>query len=365
MKIGIDCRMWNQTGIGRHIRCIVDELSRMDSANEYVLFFLKEDINSVELPDNFRKVCANIRWHTFSEQLILPFIYLRERLDILHVPHFNVPVLYPKRFVATIHDLTILRVKTGRATTLPYPIYFLKRLAFKLNLISTVKRACKIFTVSDFVRKDIQNTFGISSDKIILTPNAVDPNFVIRSDEEVLSRYGIKRPYIFYVGNAHPHKNLETLISAFEIISHRIEDLELVLAGGKRFFYERLEKECSNKKVKFIGFVEDVDLPALYHFSEAFVNPSMYEGFGIQILEAFACGTKVICSNTTSLPEVGADVAYYFDPRDKEDMAMRIIQALDDKDTSRRERGFGIVKTYSWESSARKILGTYENCHSL
>jgi glycosyltransferase involved in cell wall biosynthesis len=365
MKIGIDCRMWNQTGIGRHIRSIVGEIAKKDRHNTYVLFFLRADIDSVEFPSNFKKVCADIQWHTFSEQLVLPFIFLKENLDLLHVPHFNVPILYPRKFVATIHDLTILRVKTGRATTLPYPLYFAKRLAFRLNLFSTVKRACKICTVSEFVRQDIVNTFGVKSEKITTTPNAVTPDFLKEPSEQAIEKYMVRRPYLFYVGNAHPHKNLEKLIAAFEIVSREIPDLTLVLAGGKKFFYERLENEVQNEKIQFIGFVDDEDLPSLYYFSEAFVNASMYEGFGIQILEAFVCGTKVICSNATSLPEVGGDAAYYFDPRDKEDMAKNIVFALQDDDISRKEKGYEILKKYSWESSAEKVLKVYENCHSL
>ena len=126
MRIGIDCRMWNTT-TGRYVREIVNQIVKLDSENEYVLFFLDKDFDNVHFPKNFKKVRADITWHSFAEQLVLPFIFLREKLDLLHIPHFNLPILYPKKFVVTIHDLTILRVNTGRASTRNYLFYQVKR----------------------------------------------------------------------------------------------------------------------------------------------------------------------------------------------------------------------------------------------
>ncbi len=360
-RIGIDCRMWDETGIGRYIRNIVTKISKLDAQNEYVLFFLPKNMESQEFPSNFKKIAVDIRWHTFAEQIKLPLIYLQQNLDLLFVPHFNVPILYPKKFVAAIHDLTILRVKTGRATTLPYPFYLAKRLAFKLNVLSTAFRAKAIFNVSNFVREDLIKTFHLPPEKLIVTLCAASEKFHPVSAEDsiaVLQKYGIKKPYLFYVGNAHPHKNLETLIKAFEKISQKRPDLSLVLGGKKEFFYERLENELSQSAIKekviFTGFIDDDDLPALYSQAEAFVTPSLYEGFGIQLLEAFSCGTKVICSNTTSLPEVGGNVAFYFDPRNVDDIAEKVLLALDSE--YNQQAGFDQVKKFSWEVSAQTIL---------
>lgn len=364
--------MWNETGIGRYIRNVVKQISLLDTKNGYTLFFLPKNIDSVSLPNNFRLVPANIRWHTFAEQTKLASIYLKENLDLLHVPHFNVPIFYTRPFVATIHDLTILRMRTGRATTLPYPIYQVKRMAFNMNLLSTVHRAKKLFTVSDFVKQDIVSTLGVKGDKIVLTPNAVDAAFKPAAPnevQEVLARYGIAQPYLFYIGNADPHKNLEGLIQAFTRVSGSFPDLQLVLAGSKNFFYDRLEREWQThpiiNKLRFIGYVDDADLPVLYTGAEAFVNPSFFEGFGIQLLEAFACGTRVICSNTTSLPEIGGSAAHYFDPYSVDDMVTAITTALKEVDSAKRVEGFKIAQKFSWETSAKTILQVYENCLSL
>jgi len=367
MKIGVDARFWSQTGIGRYIREIVGELAKLDRQNEYTVFLMESDFDSVALPSNFKKIKTNIHWHSFSEQIILPVLYLREKLDLLFVPHFNVPIFYPGKFVTTIHDLTVLRVRTGRVTTLPYPVYMVKYLGAFLSHLVAIKRSQKIFTVSQFVKNDLVKTFKVDPEKVVLTPDAVDERFSKRQDNEievVLQKYKVQKPYLFYVGNGYPHKNLERLIKAFELVSTDFPDLTLVLGGKQNFFYKRLERESATSRVCnrliFPGFIDDADLPALYSGAEAFVNPSLYEGFGIQTLEAFACGCKVICSNATSLPEIGGDLADYFDPRDIKDMAEVIRNALV-KTTVKTSPDFvakaaNRVKQFSWRSSAQTIL---------
>lgn len=363
MKIGIDARFWSQTGVGRYIREIVGELSRLDDKNDYVVYLMDDDFDEVVLPSNFRKVKTNIRWHTLSEQLVLPFLYLKEKFNVLLVLNFNVPVLYPGKFIATVHDLTLLRTRTGSATQLPYVLYIIKYLAGSLTHYLAVKRSTKIFTVSNYVKDDLIKTFKVNPDKIVLTPNAVDSNFYRRSKEEVskiLKRYEITPPYIFYVGNGCPHKNLTRLINAFEILASDIPDLTLVLGGKMDFNYKKLQDFCSNLKarnrIKFIGYVEEAELPSLYSGAEVYVNPSMYEGFGIQILEAFACGCKVACSDTTSLPEVGEDLADYFDPYNEKDMSRVIKASMLKKSSDFEEKALARVKKYSWRASAQAVL---------
>lgn len=368
MKIGIDCRMWNETGMGRYTREIVKSLALLDQTNSYVLFFRSDVIDTIELPLNFKKVRADIYWHTFKEQLLFPLILLKENLDLLHIPTPNCPVLYPKKFVVTIHDLTILRVKTGRATTLSYPLYLLKRIGFRINLINALYRSSKVFTVSDFVKQDIVKTYKISPDKVIITKNAVDPKFKPASEQEVLNsmnKYKINSPYLFYIGNAHPHKNLERLIEVFGSISQQHPDYQLILGGKKDFFYTRLAEEVKGKpfanKINFIGFVDDVDLPSLYTGAALYINPSMYEGFGIQVLEAFACGVMVVCSNTTSLPEIGKDIAVYFDPYSVEHMTSVILNAINNPRPDLIGKGKLEVQKYSWQDTTSTILKVYNS----
>lgn len=367
MRIGIDCRMWNTT-TGRYVREIVTRIVEIDTQNEYVLFFLKEDLNKVKFSSNIKLVEADIMWHSYAEQLLLPLIFLREKLDLLHIPHFNIPILYPKKFIVTIHDLTILRVKTGRASTHAYWYYLIKRFGFKLALLVAIFRSYKILTVSNFVKEDIVKTFKVKPSKIIVAPNACSESFYKKTETEifpVIAKYKIKAPYILYVGNAHPHKNVESLIEAFKIVHEKNPDLQLVLGGKKYFFYERIEdsysKDAIYEHLNFTGFIDDTDLPYLYSGAKLFVNPSLYEGFGLQLLEAFSCGTKVACSNTTSLPEVGGNAAYYFNPRSISDMAKVILQALNENSEDRVLKGYERVKSYSWRASAKLILDLYNS----
>lgn len=362
MRIGIDARFWSQTGVGRYIRNIIYELSSIDTENEYLIYLMDEDYNNVDLPSNFKKIKVFTRWHTFAEQIVLPVLYLRHKLDILFVPNFNVPVFYPKKFVVTIHDLTLLRTRTGRSTKLPYIVYIFKYLAGCLNHFVAVKRSKKIFTVSNYVKEDIVKTFKINPEKIVLTPNAVDKKFYRRSKaevSEVLNKYNVQRPYLFYVGNACLHKNLSRLVEAFDVFSMSNPDFFLVLGGKRDFNYDNLERKVKSlkcaQKIKIIGYVEDEDLPALYSGASLYVNPSLYEGFGIQVLEAYACGCKVACSNSTSLPEVGGDLATYFNPLDVYDIAQKISQALLEVNPSFEEQAKNHVLLYSWEKSASSV----------
>ncbi len=367
MRIGIDCRLWNQTGVGRYIRHLIKYLSKLDTTNEYILFVRSEDAGKIHVPSNFKLVEVNIKWHSVKEQVVLPFVFKKQKLDLLHVPYFNVPIFYPGKFVVTIHDLTILKFHTGRASTLIYPLYLIKRLGFRLVLHVGARRAQKIITVSDFVKKDIAKSLKVNKQKIVLTLNALSDGFEKASDNKVrdiLSEYGIAQPYIFYVGNAHPHKNLERLLQAFEKVVKSNSNINLVLAGKKYYFYERLEKEWKDSeifsKIKFAGFVDDIDLPGLYTGASLFVNPSMFEGFGLQLLEAFSCGTKVSCSNTTSLPEVGGEACYYFNPYSTGDMAETILAALKDTSDDKKELGYKQLSKFSWEQLASKTLNCYK-----
>jgi glycosyltransferase involved in cell wall biosynthesis len=368
MKIGIDARFWSQTGVGRYIREIVGELAKLDTVNDYVVYVLEEDVAKVSLPGNFKLVSTTIRWHSFGEQIVLPLLYLRERFDVLVVLNFNVPVLYPGTLVTTVHDLTLLRTRTGNATKLPFIIYTLKYIAGCLTHFMAVKRSKKVFTVSKYVKNDIVKTFRVDPAKIILTPNAVDSHFYRRAAAEVtrvLHRNAVGQPYLFYVGNACVHKNLPRLLKAFALLVTEYPELTLVLGGKIDFNYQRLQRQCValglQAKVKFIGYVAEDDLPCLYTGAEVYVNPSIYEGFGIQVLEAFACGCKVVCSNTTSLPEVGGALADYFDPLDPQAMADAIKKALVKHDPDFAAKATKHVAGFSWRASAQTILATIQS----
>ena len=214
MRIGIDARFYGPTGkgLGRYTEKLIKYLEKLDHGNDYVIFLRKENWKKSH-PGNprFEKVLADYRWYTLSEQKNMPRILNKYSLDLVHFPHFNVPLFYRGDFVVTIHDLILLDFPTKRATTLGSVKYAIKNLAYKKVIKSAVKRAKKVITVSEYTKKRLVERFNLDEDKIIVTYEACDKVESSESgmmDRDVLKIHRINKPYLLYVGNAYPHKNL-------------------------------------------------------------------------------------------------------------------------------------------------------------
>ena len=240
MRIGIDARLISETGVGRYIRNLLDGLSKIDTKNEYVIFITAKNYDAFSLPsDKWKKVLANVRWHTVSEQVLFPGICVGEHLDLLHVPYHNPPIFYPGKMIMTIHDLTILHFSTGKATTLPKPLYYLKRLGYTYELSVGIARAKHILTVSNATKRELMDHFGVSSDNISVIYEGVDPH--LTNKRPTPQGNGVERPYFLSVGNAYPHKNLETLLEGYANYRTRVPDpARLVLVGTDDYFYKTL-----------------------------------------------------------------------------------------------------------------------------
>ena len=326
MRIGIDCRLWNETGVGRYIRNLVTNLVQIDNQNDYVLFMRTEDAIKFKVKSLKLKVrVVNTRWHTLEEQIKFPQILNKENLDLVHFPYFSVPIFYNRPFVVTIHDLIINHFPTGRASTLPNPIYRLKLLAYKFILEKTAQKAKKIIAVSNATKKEIVDHLNVDSSKVVVTYEGVDSamqNSKVKSENSKLQLKSQK--YFLYVGNAYPHKNLERLIQAFASLISHFSSLNLVLVGKEDYFYKRLKKKVEqmslSKNVIFMQNVTDEELSGLYQNALALVLPSLMEGFGLTALEAMANKCLVLASDIPSLREVCGDAAIYFDPNKLEDI---------------------------------------------
>lgn len=363
INIGIDCRMAKESGIGRYITNLVKNLSASDKNNEYTLYVYENNyFEDLELPSNFKKVIANYRWHTFSEQLSFNSILKKGNHDLVHFPQTNFPILYNKDFVITIHDLTMVKLATGRASTLFYPFYLIKLLFFKLILNKALYNSKKIITVSNFVKNELINKYQINEEKIQVIYNGVDSNLVFSKEtpDYFYKNYQIDKPFIFYVGNAYPHKNLERLVIAFSAFNSH-NKYQLVLAGKNDFFYERLKKEFVNlENVKFVGGLTDEELSKFYSSCEFFVYPSLSEGFGIQIVEALGLGSKVCCSNNTVFPEIAESNAIYFNPNDVQDMIKSFELTSKSEKRITPEEIVKLKQKYNWKYSAQIHLNLYE-----
>ena len=369
-RIGIDARFYGPVGkgLGRYTQEVVDNIIALDKDSEYVIFLSKENFAEFKMGKKVKKVLALARWYTLAEQILMPFYIGREKLDLMHFPHFNVPIFIPVKFVVTIHDLILTKFPTIRATTLSPIFYRVKNLAYKIVIWLAIKRARMVIAVSQFTKDDIVAQFKINPKKVRVTHEGVAQllSEEIFDDKKVLLGYNISRPFLLYVGNAYPHKNLEGLIRIFFNLRQKKEDLLLVLVGKHDYFYSRVEEFAKkywskNCPIIFPGFVPDEKLAVLFKNAIAYIFPSFYEGFGLPPLEAMANGCPVVSSDKSSLPEILGEAAVYFNPEDEKEMLSQIERIIDDERLRQGliEKGYKQAKMYSWKKCAEETLAVY------
>ncbi len=366
MKILIDGRWILQTGIGRYIHETLDQVLKLDTKNDYILLVRSEDKPKIKLKaPNLYLLPVNIGWYGFKEQTALLRVIKSQKPDIVHFTNFNFPLRYKGKFVITVHDLTLLHFQNVRKNLISKPIYASKDRVMRVVLRQGVNRAKAIFVPSEYVKEDIAKTYKVRRNKIAVAHEAAE--LATKKASIDLTKFNIDKPFLLYVGNAYPHKNLERLILAFgELITKYLLDYQLVIAGKKDDFHAALEEEVKKsnlqKRVVFTGFVNDAELAGLYKKASLYVFPSLSEGFGLPGLEAMSYGLPTVSSNSTCLPEVLGGAARYFNPKNTHHMAKVISQVLADKSLQEKmiKEGYKQVKKYSWKKTANVTLGVYE-----
>ncbi|MBI3401923.1 MAG: glycosyltransferase family 4 protein [Acidobacteria bacterium] len=364
MRIGIDARKLHDFGIGTYIRNLLRQLARLDRDTEFVVLCRPEDRLGLNvLGPNFRAVVETAGNYTIAEQVKIPLALKREGVTLFHAPHYVLPPLVGCRSVVTIHDCIHLM----------FPQYLPSRLALgyaRTSIALAARRATRIITVSESSKRDILRFVDAPPGKIDVIHNAYDERFGVEPhDEDVLrvrERYQLQDPFILYAGNVKPHKNLERLIEAFHLVRKRgLDHVKLVLIGDDISKYAALRRAVHqhqlHKYVRFLGYLPEDTLAALYRLAGVFVFPSLYEGFGLPPLEAMASGTPVVTSNVSSLPEVAGDAALLVDPYDPAAIADGIQRVLTD-DALRdelRSKGLARAKQFSWNQSVRRIREIY------
>lgn len=384
MRIGIDARFYGPKakGLGRYTQELIEQLALLDDKNEYFIFLGSDDFLAAQIEaKNFTKVLADFQPYSLREQLIFPLKIWRTKLDLMHFTHFNVPFFYRGKFVATIHDLILKKFPTKRPGIFKGLRYFFKNIFYDICLRSAVRRACQILTVSHFTKNDLIDYFGLEPAKISVIYEGVSrltlPPASKEAGQRILEKYGIRPPFLLYVGNAYPHKNLPFLLEAFELLLKKSGPKipQLVLAGKKDDFFQKIEKNfhrlCrvapANKKtfctqVIFTGFLPDHELAFLYRQAFLYVFPSLYEGFGLPGLEAMFFDLPVLSSNAASLPEIFGEAAYYFDPSDKNDFVAKAKHIFQDQFLRQKLISLGRqrVKKFNWQETARQTLTIYK-----
>lgn len=369
MRIGIDLHTIDHImqGSRTYIVALTQALLSIDHTNDYILYMPHDGSGHELFPQpnvTFRPVPTGNRIVRLA--ITFPAQLLRDRIDVFHCQYIG-PLVAPCKVVSTIHD--ILHEA--------YPEFFPKNLGrmMRLSYPYGARHASAILTGSDFTKSEIVARYHIPTQRIHVTPYAVSPEFSPNTTTDatrlpgLLKQYGITRPFILSLGRIEPRKNLPALLQAFQqVVTQGTTSHTLVIAGSVdplfRQFHDDLISRFAAAKlpVQFTGPIAQEDIAALYRAADLFVYPSFAEGFGLPVLEAMACGTPVIASNTTSIPEVtGSDGAELVDPHNPQALADIIAALL--KDPARRlelgRRALARAQTFSWTRCAEQTLSVY------
>ncbi len=360
-------------GIGRYTRGLIGALAVADHSTQYVLFSAGRDSQPRAWPPNFalRELPLSDRQLAVLWQRLrvpVPVEWITGQVDLYHSPDFVLPPVRRARTALTVHDLSFLR--HPECSSPPLLEYLLRAVP------RSVARADVLLADSENTRQDLVELLGVEEERVFVVYAGVDARFAPRTPDPqraaVLERYGIRRPFILGLGTLQPRKNFCRLIHAYAQLRDECRvPHQLVIGGGKGWLYEDIFDAVDtlglHGDVLLSGFVDDADLPTLYRAADAFAFPSLYEGFGIPVLEAMSCGTPVVTSTTSSLPEVAGDAALCVPPDDVGALAHALWRLLDDQELRAvlRERGLAQAGRFTWESAAEQLLRVYRHVLSL
>ena len=368
MKVSIDGRAakwYRGTGIGTYTYQLINNINQIDFLNDYLLFLPENSNFEGNLRTNLKvNTIPNNSCENFWEQVKVPNILTDECIDIYHVPQNGVGLCSKITCPSTItlHDIIPLRM--------PETVSDRYLRIFNEEMPNIISSTSGIITVSEFSKEDIANEFNYPKDKIFVTPLAAEDIYrpLDKNDAKkyLKNKYGIEDDFILYVGGFSPRKNILGLIEAFSLLIDKYsKPLKLVIIGKHGISYEKYKKRAEelniNSYVMFPGFIPLEDMPVFYNASSAFVYPSFYEGFGLPPLEAMACGTPVIASSLTSVPEVVSDSALLVDPLDVEAIKSNMEHLLQDKNLSSSLINRGLIHSsrFSWKKTAYDTIDAY------
>ena len=356
-------------GLGRYAYELFLALRAEDPDNEYLIFFNNPVRAQIDPPlDRFPQLTSPLSYKPWRlSALLAHFLQISQdslfpKVNIFHATDHLLPRLSSIKGVFTLHDLIFL---FHPQTHKPLNRWFLT-----LMMPRFLRVADAVIAVSECTKRDAVRYYGIPEEKIIVIYEGVNPRFRPAGPETVAAvrqKYGLPERFILYVGTIEPRKNLTTLLEAFHhLTTLQPCDLRLVIVGKRGWLYEgffrRLRELGLEERVHFTGYVPDEDLPALYSAADLFVFPSLYEGFGLPVLEAMACGTPVVCSNTSSLPEVAGDAALLVPPTDVRGLAEAMARVLTDETLRGAMRAKGLARAgeFSWVRTAGETLRIYQ-----
>lgn len=360
MKIGFDARMIAWKGVGTYSRSLLKQFAQISDL-EVVCFVNRE--TAVHLPEGKNFTLVELNEEVFSSRYLgkIGQAVNKTGVELFHTPYVVAPSGLNCPLLMTAHDIIPLLFPKS------IPSFRLRR-TYKSLLADAVGKADHIITVSTVSQSYLLAHFNLQLAQVSVVLDGVSPEFTPRSEEEieaVCAKYGLGRPHILWLGEFVAHKNVTVLVKAFSALSpHFRSHYTLVLAGEKGGDWSEVKKEAQragvDRLVRFPGFIDENDLPALYSSADLFLFPSLYEGFGLPPLEAMACGTPVICSNSSSLPEVIGDGGLLVAPRSAA-LSAAITEVLTNNSLKQRlrRRGRERAALFSWETTAAKTLDIY------
>jgi len=376
MKICIDARLVlnKVTGIGYYLTNLIDTLAKVDNHNTYTIFLNKRLATDHPLrtirKDNLRFVPVATKAVGPGQQFLMPFRLWRENFDVYHYPHFDLPLLQNKPSIITIHDLKYIM----------HPSFFpelgkMKRIYMEQTLRIATKRAKHIIAVSESTKKSLIERFHVPPQKVttiwLAPPRLEKANAVSKELRADWIDKNLNTKYLLFIGERRPHKNIIRMIEALKIFTERNKsDYRFFIVGPRYSNYsapeDKIQELGLDDKVKILGYISDTEKTHLLKNAELFIFSSLYEGFGIPILEAMAHGIPVITSNITSMPEVAGDAALLVNPNKVEEIAEAMERVIHDQDlrTEMIRKGFENIARFSWDKSAENTLAVYQEVHA-
>ncbi len=357
-KIGIDARLYSQTGIGTYLQNFLFYLDKNNPEKEsYYVYLRKEDFSKVKFNSkNFIKKIADYPWHSLSEQSGFLRQLNQDKLDLMHFTYFSYPIFYSRKFIATIHDATPLLFKTGKASTKNQLIYNIKHLFFRIILRGQIEKAVKIITPTYTVKKQLINIYGEKiSKKILPIYEGISYKIIKTLENKDLGKKF--KNFFIYVGNFYPHKNVEKLIQAF---SKAQTSHKLILLGPNDYFKERLfqliNRLKQEKRILFFNNPSISDLVFFYKNARALIHPSLSEGFGLPLIEAAYFNCPIIASDINVFEELLGNNYLSFNPNDVDDIVDKIKNFIEKKPNFNYEN---ILKQYSFEKMTNETVKIY------
>jgi len=368
MRIGIDATALppQPVGAGNYIIHLIRALAAINGEDEFVIFAGQRGPSLIDLPEN-----STVEWvlvpdrspglRLIWEQIFFSSLIRDSDIDLLHSLHYTRPLRLDCASVVTFHDMTFFLYPQLHTRA--------KRIFFPLAVKSSARRADFVITVSESTRQDAIRLLNLSPERVFASQLGVDPSFHPINDSElkdsIAKKYQLPDRFILYVGLIEPRKNLPILINAYKKLVDAGTDHYLVLVGRYGWMYDQvlrqIEKLSLTEKVILPGYVDQIDLPIVYNLSDLFVYPTLYEGFGLPALEAMACGTPVITTDVSSLPEIVGEAGLLVPPDNVEELYRAMISVLNDEELrlSMARRGTQRAAKFTWEQTARSTLEVY------